>query len=184
MCKSVKTTQQLPPRQLPINILLLPIPPQLDSQKFYCLNSNLKGSSSPLLQYFFPKLLLHTILLSQKWAMGIRVCCGNYPHPSSSISSESLNSVVGILQMWPEPSRRGFATNIPWSAPSSSGHNMPETIQIRGTLCSTCWLCKELRNINRRHKEHNPEHSAGWCSLTVVTESTSSKIPFQWKITF
>lgn len=53
MCKSVKTTQQLLTRQLPINILLLTIPPQLDSQKFNCLNSNPERSSSPLLQYFF-----------------------------------------------------------------------------------------------------------------------------------
>lgn len=58
--------------------------------------------------------------------------------------------------MRPEPPRRGSGTN----APSSSGHNVAETIQVRATEGGNGWLCRELRNINRWNKNHNPEQSA------------------------
>lgn len=92
------------------------------------------------------------------------------------------NSAVGAggtWAFWERLCHRGTLASTQLSCPEPAWDHTDQ-----GTSCSTCWLCRELRNANRWHKKHNPEQSAGWHSLGVTTESTFSRIAFQWNTIF
>lgn len=148
--------------------------------KFHCPVANPKRSS-PLLQYIW---VVFFFLLNYCY---ILFYCLSSELLASQRSGEvvliqvlaspqrRLSNAIGILQMWPKPSRRGSGTKASWSAPSSSSHDLPETTQFRGTSRSISQLCGELRNGERWPEEHNLEQSARRHSLRVTTESISSK---------